>query len=813
MITGMAKSVLFGSITLRMASALMLTAFAAVALVAAALWYGHTPPDLAKSRSAAVKQLFDLKSERLLHGLVAVSDAQAMAGQSKSSIASLDADAAAQLIKRLQIIVSLDGADLFALLDARSGVPMLWSEGLKANPPNPPKFQFSRTVDPLNIAKSTAGKAIGYVVIDNKPYAAAARSFGSSESNDKFILYAATKLEKILDDDQEIRGMTNFAAAFKSLEQSAAVIAQSGIAGNVKADLAAIVNGNTHVGWAQSTVLSEPGMLLTVHSKSENTLASLFNTAMMETLSAITFIATVCAVVGWFWGRRIAAPIRSIQSGIKRVTEGDYKQISGLRSSNEITLLAESFNLMAEGMRQREKGILNVAYRDPLTQLPNRSLFSTRLQEAISRYRSGSKGVTTLLLDIDNFTMINDSFGQAAGDEILKEAASRFKQVLRNADSLLRVEAVNTKDGNLTIARMGSSDFCILLQNCDSEQARKVALRLKDALEQPFAFRGQVVEAISQIGIASFPEHAADSVGLMSCADAALAKAKLMKGSICVFDPEAEKQREQQLSLLIDLKRSLERDELLLVFQPRVSLSEKAPLMVEALMRWEHPERGLINPNDFVPFAEKTGFITHMTRWVIDTSLRQIDLWQKEGTSVEVSVNVSLRDLSDKDFPTFVVSKLRTHKIAPQRLTLEVPDKVLSLGYERILPQLRILSGIGVRIAVDDFSGGFNSLHYLKEIKATSAKIDRAFVNDFSKDKSRAILVSSVIALSHSMNMSVVAQGVEDSETMALLKRLKCDFAQGYYFGKPLKAAEYKRWVQHQADKFQVGKTSTMSEV
>jgi diguanylate cyclase (GGDEF)-like protein len=813
MITGMAKSVLFGSITLRMAVALLLTAFTALAAVAAALWFGHTPPELAKTRGAAVKQLIDLKSERLMHGLVAISDAQALAGLSKSSIASLDAEAAAQLTKRLQIIVSLDGADFFVLLDGRSGQPMLWSEVLKANPPNPPKLQFSRTVEPLTVAKSTPGKGLGFVVVENKVYATAARTFISAESNEKFILIAASKVEKILADDQEIRSLSNFAVSFKSQAQAAVVVAQSGIAGNAKADLAAIVDGSSHAGWAQSNLLSEPGMLLTVHSQSENTLVSLFNMAMTETLTAVALIAAACAALGWFWGRRIAAPIKSIQSGIKRLTEGDYKQISGLRSSLEITHLAESFNLMAEGMRQREKGILNVAYRDPLTQLPNRSLFSTRLQDAISRYRSGSKGVTTLLLDIDNFTMINDSFGQAAGDEILKEAASRFKQVLRNADSLLRVEAINTKDGNLTIARMGSSDFCILLQNCDSEQARKVALRLKDALEQPFAFRGQVVEAISQIGIASFPEHAADSVGLMSCADAALAKAKLMKGSICVFDPEAEKQREQQLSLLIDLKRSLERDELLLVFQPRVSLSEKAPLMVEALMRWEHPERGLINPNDFVPFAEKTGFITHMTRWVIDTSLKQINAWQKEGISVEVSVNVSLRDLSDKDFPTFVVSKLRAHKIAPQRLTLEVPDKVLSLGYERILPQLKILSGVGVRIAVDDFSGGFNSLHYLKEIKATSAKIDRAFVNEFTKDKSRAILVSSVIALSHSMKMSVVAQGVEDNETMALLKRLKCDFAQGYYFGKPLKAAEYRRWVQHQADKFQAGKTSTMSEV
>jgi diguanylate cyclase (GGDEF)-like protein len=810
----MAKIVLLGSITSRLCFALLFVASIAVLFLGGALWFGQDPADTAKARSIAVKQLLDLKSERLLHGLVAVADAQSLVNQSRSALVGLAPEAANQLAKRLQLIVSLDGADRFWLVDGRTSDVLLWSPGMKLAPGSAPKLQYSKALSPVVVAKSTSAKHLGYVVQEGKIYAAAARGFASTEADEKLVLFSATRIERILADDSEIRSLSNFAVSFKSGTSPTAIIGSSSSLLNTDVSgLGKHLDSGAAPDWQHNALSSEPGMLINVHSRNENVLLGLLTSALTETAVAGVILLALCAGLGLWLGRRISAPIRNIQTGIKRVTEGDYKLISSLKGSSEISLLGESFNLMAEGMRQREKGIMNVAYRDPLTQLPNRSLFSTRLQEAISRYRKGSKGVTTVLLDIDNFTMINDSFGQAAGDEILKEAANRFKQVLRNADSLLRVEAVNTKDGNLTIARMGSSDFCILLQNCDAEQARKVGLRLKDALEQPFQYRGQVVEAISQIGIASFPEHAADAVGLMSCADAALAKAKLLKGAICVFDPEAEKQREQQLSLLIDLKKSLERDELLLVFQPRVSLLNKAPLMVEALLRWEHPERGLINPNDFVPFAEKTGFITHMTRWVIDQSLKHVNAWQKDGISVEVSVNVSLRDLSDKEFPTFVVSKLRAHKIAPQRLTLEIPDKVLLTGYERILPQISILAGMGVKISVDDFAGGFTSLQYLKEIKATSAKIDRTFVNSLAKDKSRAILVNSVIAYSHSLNMTVVAQGVEDNETMNLLRKLRCDFAQGYYFGKPLKAAEYRRWVQHQSEKYRTDSSSKVSEV
>jgi diguanylate cyclase (GGDEF)-like protein len=801
----MTKSGILRSLTSRITAALLLASFLSLALVLGALWQAQPEAGQTRAGATVIKQIFDLKSERLAYGLVGISDNQVLLSQTKASLEQSDAATQAKIAKRILQIVSLEGADSAWVTDAR-GAPIISTQNLTKTS----VFAFSKTVEPSVLVKSGLTKATGLMFVNGQLYLAAARVVSSADANEKLVLIAGTRVGKLLADDADFRNLPPYVLALKRDVDATKIVGQSP---SIAKEIADTALGGDASQWQRQALLTDPHLTLELYSPVDKPLRQLFMGAALETGIALALIIAMCIGVAFWWGRRVTTPINNIQSGIKRMAEGDYKPLSNVSSSKEISLLAESFNLMAEGMRQREKGMMNVAYRDPLTNLPNRALFGTRLQEAIARYRQGSKGISTLLIDIDNFTMINESFGQVAGDQILKETAARFRQVLRNADSLLRVEAVNTKDGNLTIARMGSSDFCILLQNCDAEQARKVALRLRDALEQPFDFRGQVVEAAGRIGIASFPEHAADAVGLMSCADAALAKSKSSSSVICVFDPDAEKHRELQLSLLIDLKRSLERDELALVFQPRVSLAEKAPLMVEALLRWEHPERGLINPNDFVPFAEKTGFITLMTRWVIDQSLKQVNLWQKEAIAVEVSVNVSLRDLSDKDFPTFVVSRLRAHKIAPQRLTLEVPDKVLALGYERILPQLTILAGVGVKIAIDDFSGGFTSLQYLREMKASSVKIDRAFVNALMKDKSRAILVSSAIALSHSMKMTVVAQGVEDTETMGLLRKLKCDFAQGYYFGKPLKAAEYKRWVQHQADKYQSGEKAAMSEV
>jgi diguanylate cyclase (GGDEF)-like protein len=801
----MTKLGLFRSLTSRIAAALLLASFLSLMLILGALWQAQPEAGQTKGSAIVLKQIFDLKSERLAYGLVGVSDNQVLLSQTKSSIEQSDAATQAKLTKRILQIVSLEGADSALVIDAAGATILSTFSSGKTT-----VFTYSKTVEPRLLVKNGIAKATGLMFVNGQLYLAAARVVSSADASEKFVLIAATRVSKLLADDADFRSLPPYVLALKRDIEGAKVVGHSSTIAKEFAEAALAGDASQ---WQRQAISSDPRLSLELYSPVDKPLQDMLIGAAVETGIALALIIAMCVGVAFWWGRRVTTPINNIQSGIKRIAEGDYKPLANVSSSKEISLLAESFNLMAEGMRQREKGMMNVAYRDPLTNLPNRALFGSRLQEAIARYRQGSKGISTLLIDIDNFNMINESFGQVAGDQVLKETAARFRQVLRNADSLLRVEAVNTKDGNLTIARMGSSDFCILLQNCDAEQARKVALRLRDALEQAFDFRGQVVEAAGRIGIASFPEHAADAVGLMSCADAALAKSKSSSGAICVFDPEAEKHRELQLSLLIDLKRSLERDELALVFQPRVSLAEKAPLMVEALLRWEHPERGLINPNDFVPFAEKTGFITLMTRWVIDQSLKQVNLWQKEAITVEVSVNVSLRDLSDKEFPTFVVSRLRAHKIAPQRLTLEVPDKVLALGYERILPQLTILAGVGVKIAIDDFSGGFISLQYLREMKASSVKIDRTFINSLMKDKPRAILVSSAIALSHSMKMTVVAQGVEDIETMALLRRLKCDFAQGYYFGKPLEAAEYKRWVQHQAEKYQAGEKAAMSEV
>ena len=811
----MKQSLTTSSTVYRFVAVFMLAGLLSIGIVITGLLLGQGNISSSRSNAPLIRQAVELKAERLAHGLSSLNDAQAFNGLSKSSIRSLEPAELQKLHKKLMLTASLEGAELLWVLDADSAELLVAADQVpllnRQQADN--RFIFSKAVLPSELLKNNMTRGIGYIVLNQKLFVAATRLLNVDEGGKRLAVLAAARVERILASDVALQSLGPLVITWGAGNSSRTVAA---VSSSVDSKVASSIQAQPDLvlaDWVVSPVSNDPTLSVFSFAPMQDPVTQLFAGAVSEVALAAGLGLITCALIGWWWGRKISAPLLSIQSGLKRVAEGDLKPISGFSANSEIRVLAESFNLMVEGMKQREKGMLNVAYRDPLTQLPNRTLLTTRLQEALLKFRTGSKGVSLVLTDLDNLGLIGESFGQIAGDEMLKESTVRVKQVLRNADSLLRVEALNTKDGSLTIARLGGGLFCILLQNCDSEQARKVALRLRDALEKPMQYRGQLVEAKTRIGIASFPDSAADAVGLMACANAALAKSKVVQGGIAVFDPAAEAQREQQLSLLTDLKKSLDRNELLLVFQPRVSLLETAPLMVEALLRWEHPERGLINPNDFLPFAEKTGFITHITRWVIDQSLKQANQWSTDKLPVEMSVNVSLRDLSDKDFPTYVVSRLREHRVAAKHLTLEVPDRVLQAHYERIAPQLSILMGVGVRIAVDDFGAGFASLQYLKELKVSSAKIDRTYVNDLSNDSSRVILVQSVIALCHSMGISVVAQGVEDTATMAVLRKLKCEFAQGYHFGKPLKAAEYKRWVQHQSEKFQNDGTTAVSEL
>lgn len=531
---------------------------------------------------------------------------------------------------------------------------------------------------------------------------------------------------------------------------------------------------------------------------------------LIENLGSAFFLILILSAIASAASALLAmkvwlTPLERLRQSVKSLLGGEFKPLPASRRKDEINQLAQTFNLLVEGVQQREKKILQTAYRDGLTALPNRTLYQERLNEALQNARQSKRPLTMLLVDLDQFKTVNETLGHAAGDAYLREIADRIKSVLRGADSLIRVQAPGSASPTATIARLGGDDFAILLPGCDTDQGVRVAARLGDVIKRPFDFEGQSIRLSSTIGIATYPEHAKDAPSLIQAVDLAHYEAKSKSMPCVAFNPEHEREREQYLALQSDLRRALEMNELRLVFQPKICMIGEHRLMVEALLRWDHPERGRQNPATFIPFAEKTGFITTITRWVLDNALRQVSIWKQQGLDVQVAVNVSPKDVLGDELPTYVVGRLRHYGLSPDHLTIEIAESAILLEPMATRQCLTILDRFGVKLSVDDFGTGFSSLEYLRELPVHGIKIDRAFVQAINHDNCSRVIVKSTVELAHSLDVLITAEGVEDSATMSALRELGCDFAQGYYFGKPLTAEEYLDWVEHQMRRFNVG--------
>ncbi len=525
-------------------------------------------------------------------------------------------------------------------------------------------------------------------------------------------------------------------------------------------------------------------------------------------IAAATALA-LAAVMALLFARTLMRPVERLNRAIRRVLAGEFSRVPDVPGKDEMGRLASTFNLMIDGLQQRERRMHKLAYRDALTSLPNRTLFRERLEHALSIARRDSRHVSVMFVDLDKFKQVNDSLGHQAGDALLREVADRVRQLLRGSDSVVRLEPLERRAKAGTpveaereptmFARMGGDEFAILLPGCDSARAKAIGDRVAQAVRRPFTWEGQVIDFGCSVGIATYPDHANDADSLMQTADIAMYEAKSRQLGISIFDPNVERTREAHLSLLGDLRRALELDELRLMFQPKVSLRGDASLMAEALLRWEHPERGLQDPAEFVPFAEKTGFVTALTHWVIDRSLRQVGEWRRESLEVNVAVNVSSRDLVGGDLVGFVKERLERYAVPGKSLTVELTESAMMQDPTVSRACLDGLGKLGIRIAIDDFGTGFATLSQLRSLPADSMKIDRGFVGRMSVDRGCEVIVRSTIELAHSLGLTVVAEGVEDTKTLEALRRMGCDFAQGYLFGKPLHAVDFPSWVRHQA--------------
>ena len=449
--------------------------------------------------------------------------------------------------------------------------------------------------------------------------------------------------------------------------------------------------------------------------------------------------------------------------------------------------------------KQAEDQIRFLAFYDGLTRLPNRLLFLEGLNLSLASARRQDRRLGVLFLDLDRFKRINDTLGHSAGDRLLQAVAERLKRCLRSSDTLARGEVAAAGD---TVARLGGDEFIVLLTDmARGEDAAKVARRILEALADPFRLDEQEVFITGSLGISVFPHDGEDADTLLKNADTAMYHAKdAGRNGYQFYSGSMNAAAFQRLSMENNLRRALERDEFLLHFQPQVDVATGAIVGAEALVRWRHPELGLVSPADFIPLAEETGLILPIGEWVLRRACVQARAWQDAGyPPLHMAVNISGRQFRQQLLVRSVEQAVAAAGYDPRRLELEITESVLMRSAEETVRTLRHLKEMGSRISVDDFGTGYSSLNYLTRFPIDALKIDQSFVRDITTDPADAAITTAVIAMAAGLKLEVIAEGVETPEQVAFLRRQGCHLMQGYHFSRPVPAEEFEKLLQAKA--------------
>lgn len=448
--------------------------------------------------------------------------------------------------------------------------------------------------------------------------------------------------------------------------------------------------------------------------------------------------------------------------------------------------------------RRMERKVLRIENFDAVTRLPNRQFMQRFLAEAIADAHRRKRVVAVMAIDIDHFARINDTLGHGVGDDLLKVVASRLLAGIKPSTAMARVDEVLNPDGDL-LARTAGDEFVVVLTELESiESAGEVARELMAKLTQPCQVGEHEVTVGVSIGISGFPVDSMNAEELLRRADTALHHAK-EKGRNCwVFSSSSMNERvANRFKIESDLRKALAAGQFEIHYQPKVSTVDESCAGVEALLRWRHPERGLIPPGEFIPIAEDSRLIVPISEWVIQEACRQTQQWRREGLAdVSVAVNISSLQFRDSGLHLVVADALRGSGIEPDMLELELTESMLMEDSERNIRTMQRLRTLGVSLSIDDFGTGYSSLGYLKRFPVNTLKIDRAFIKELEKDESDRAIVAGVVALAHNLHLKVVAEGAETAGQVRLLREMRCDQIQGFYYSKALAAAEFIAWLR-----------------
>lgn len=479
----------------------------------------------------------------------------------------------------------------------------------------------------------------------------------------------------------------------------------------------------------------------------------------------------IALVLGLSWkvARSVTEPLQQLDAATRLIGEGREIALS-INTDDEIGRLAHSFTQMVAAIEERERQIVHVGLHDGLTGLPNRKLFTEQLANALARRRPNER-LMVAYVDLDDFKMVNDTLGHPAGDALLRAVAEHLKEDLPDA----------------AIARLGGDEFAILVDGIgDSESLGNIADRLQRSFDRPLTINGQAAACGASIGISIAPGDGDDGIALMKNADLALYRAKHEgKSTYHFFEPSLDEAARQRRQLELDLRAAIKEGGFELYFQPLYSLAEKRLTGFEALIRWNHPTRGRINPADFIPLAEETGLIVPIGEWVLREACHQASTWPDD---VSVAVNVSPRQFAASGIAGTVMSALSASGIAPQRLELEITESIFIADVDATLRTLYGLRSLGVKIALDDFGTGYSSLSYLRSFPFDKLKIDKSFVDDLGTSGNGHAVIRAITTLADALGMETLAEGVEDIAQFEVLEREGCQNIQGYLFSRPVAA-------------------------